>query len=77
MPAPAGRARATGSGTRGRDGRESDSRAVTETMSLVLGAAHETGASAGQVLDAAADIARRSDGLGNEVAGFVAQVRAA
>ncbi|WP_313899025.1 methyl-accepting chemotaxis protein [Methylobacterium sp. J-072] len=55
----------------------SGTRAVTETMSLVLGAAHETGASAGQVLDAAADIARRSDGLGSEVAGFVAQVRAA
>jgi methyl-accepting chemotaxis protein len=29
------------------------------------------------VLDAAADIARRSNGLGGEVAGFVAQVRAA
>ena len=55
----------------------SGTRAVTETMALVLGAAHETGASAGQVLDAAADIARRSDGLGSEVAGFVAQVRAA
>ncbi|MCJ2120930.1 methyl-accepting chemotaxis protein [Methylobacterium sp. J-001] len=55
----------------------SGTRAVTETMTLVLGAAHETGASAGQVLDAAADIARRSDGLGSEVAGFVALVRAA
>ncbi|MDP4002377.1 methyl-accepting chemotaxis protein [Methylobacterium sp. NEAU K] len=55
----------------------SGTRAVTETMALVLGAAHETGASAAQVLDAAADIARRSDGLGSEVAGFVAQVRAA
>ena len=55
----------------------SGTRAVTETMSMVLDAAHETGASAGRVLDAAADIARRSDGLGNEVAGFVAQVRAA
>jgi methyl-accepting chemotaxis protein len=55
----------------------SGTRAVTETMSLVLDAAHETGASAGRVLDAAADIARRSDGLGSEVAGFLAQVRAA
>lgn len=52
-------------------------RSVTETMAAVLGAAHETGISAAQVLDAAADIARRSNGLGGEVAGFVAQVRAA
>lgn len=51
-------------------------RSVTETMALVLGAAHETGISAAQVLEAAADIARRSDGLGGEVAGFVTQVRA-
>ena len=55
----------------------SGTRAVTETMAAVLGAARETGASAAQVLDAAADIARRSNGLGGEVAGFVAQVRAA
>ncbi|MCJ2070432.1 methyl-accepting chemotaxis protein [Methylobacterium sp. J-030] len=52
-------------------------RSVTETMTLVLGAAHETGISAAQVLEAAADIARRSNGLGGEVAGFVTQVRAA
>ncbi|XYD10554.1 methyl-accepting chemotaxis protein [Methylobacterium sp. NMS12] len=55
----------------------SGTRAVTDTMALVLGAARETGASAAEVLDAAADIARRSNGLGGEVAGFVAQVRAA
>ncbi|MCJ2051345.1 methyl-accepting chemotaxis protein [Methylobacterium sp. J-070] len=55
----------------------SGTRAVTETMAAVLGAARETGTSAAQVLDAAADIARRSNGLGGEVAGFVAQVRAA
>jgi methyl-accepting chemotaxis protein len=55
----------------------SGTRAVTETMAAVLGAARETGASAAEVLDAAADIARRSTGLGGEVAGFVAQVRAA
>ncbi|MCJ2060470.1 methyl-accepting chemotaxis protein [Methylobacterium sp. J-048] len=55
----------------------SGTRAVTETMSQVLDAAHHTGASAGEVLNAAADIARRSEGLGSEVAGFVAQVRAA
>ncbi|WP_342104786.1 HAMP domain-containing methyl-accepting chemotaxis protein [Methylobacterium sp. SI9] len=55
----------------------SGTRSVTETMALVLGAAHETGVSAAQVLEAAADIARRSNGLGGEVTGFVAQVRAA
>ncbi|MBP2495879.1 methyl-accepting chemotaxis protein [Methylobacterium sp. PvP062] len=55
----------------------SGTRAVTDTMALVLGAARETGVSAAEVLDAAADIARRSNGLGGEVAGFVAQVRAA
>jgi methyl-accepting chemotaxis protein len=55
----------------------SGTRSVTETMALVLGAAHETGVSAAQVLESAADIARRSNGLGGEVAGFVAQVRAA
>ena len=55
----------------------SGTRAVTDTMALVLGAARETGASAAEVLDAAADIARRSNGLGGEVAGFVTQVRAA
>jgi methyl-accepting chemotaxis protein len=55
----------------------SGTRSVTETMALVLGAARETGASAAEVLAAAADIARRSNGLGSEVAGFVAQVRAA
>ena len=52
-------------------------RAVTETMEQVRAAAHETGAGAAEVLGAAGDIARRSDGLGAEVAGFVAQVRAA
>ncbi|MCJ2090538.1 methyl-accepting chemotaxis protein [Methylobacterium sp. E-005] len=52
-------------------------RSVTETMALVLDAAHETGLSAAQVLEAAADIARRSNGLGGEVTGFVTQVRAA
>ncbi|SDA17995.1 methyl-accepting chemotaxis protein [Methylobacterium sp. UNC378MF] len=55
----------------------SGTRAVTETMALVLDAARETGASAAEVLNAAADIARRSNGLGGEVAGFVSQVRAA
>ena len=55
----------------------SGTRAVTETMELVRDAAHETGASAAQVLAASGDIARRSDGLGAEVAGFVAQVRSA
>ncbi|MEL6060374.1 MULTISPECIES: methyl-accepting chemotaxis protein [unclassified Methylobacterium] len=55
----------------------SGTRSVTETMALVLGAAQETGLSAAQVLEAAADIARRSNGLGGEVAGFVTQVRAA
>jgi methyl-accepting chemotaxis protein len=55
----------------------SGTRSVTDTMALVLGAAHETGLSAAQVLEAAADIARRSNGLGGEVAGFVTQVRAA
>jgi methyl-accepting chemotaxis protein len=55
----------------------SGTRSVTETMAAVLDAARETGESAAQVLDAAADIARRSNGLGGEVAGFVAQVRAA
>lgn len=52
-------------------------RAVTETMEQVRTAAHETGAGAVQVLGAAGDIARRSGGLGAEVAGFVAQVRTA
>jgi methyl-accepting chemotaxis protein len=51
-------------------------RAVTETMEQVRDAAQETGASAAQVLAASGDIARRSDGLGTEVSGFVAQVRA-
>ncbi len=55
----------------------SGTRSVTETMAHVLEAARQTGASAAEVLDAAADIARRSNGLGGEVAGFVAQVRAA
>ncbi|SDM85117.1 methyl-accepting chemotaxis protein [Methylobacterium phyllostachyos] len=55
----------------------SGTRSVTETMALVLDAARVTGISAAQVLEAAADIARRSNGLGGEVAGFVAQVRAA
>jgi methyl-accepting chemotaxis protein len=55
----------------------SGTRAVTDTMAQMLGAARETGSSAALVLAAAADIARRSDGLGSEVAGFVAQVRAA
>ncbi|MCJ2138222.1 methyl-accepting chemotaxis protein [Methylobacterium sp. J-026] len=55
----------------------SGTRSVTKTMALVLNAAHETGVSAAQVLEAAADIARRSNGLGGEVSGFVAQVRAA
>ncbi|WP_267424425.1 methyl-accepting chemotaxis protein [Methylobacterium sp. GC_Met_2] len=55
----------------------SGTRSVTDTMALVLGAANETGISAAQVLEAAADIARRSNGLGGEVAGFVTQVRAA
>jgi len=55
----------------------SGTRSVTETMALVLVAARETGISAAQVLEAAADIAGRSNGLGGEVAGFVAQVRAA
>ena len=55
----------------------SGTRSVTETMALVMDAARQTGASAAEVLDAAADIARRSNGLGGEVAGFVAQVRAA
>ena len=55
----------------------SGTRAVTDTMAAVLGAARETGASAAEVLNAAADIARRSNGLGGEVSGFVARVRAA
>jgi methyl-accepting chemotaxis protein len=55
----------------------SGTRAVTETMAHVLQAARETGVSAAEVLDAAGDMARRSRGLGGEVAGFVAQVRAA
>ena len=55
----------------------SGTRSVTETMAAVLGAARETGASAAEVLDAAADIARRSNGLGGEVAAFVTKVRAA
>ena len=55
----------------------SGTRSVTETMALVLEAANETGRSAAQVLEAAADIARRSNGLGGEVAGFVTQVRVA
>jgi methyl-accepting chemotaxis protein len=55
----------------------SGTRAVTETMALVLDATRETGTSAAEVLTAAADIARRSGGLGGEVTSFVAQVRAA
>ena len=43
---------------------------------LVLGWAGGSG-EVTRKLAAAADIARRSDGLGGEVAGFVAQVRAA
>ena len=52
-------------------------RAVTQTMEQVRIATRETDAGAAQVHAASGDIARRSEGLGAEVAGFVARVRAA
>ncbi len=51
--------------------------AVTETMAEVQAAALQAGDAAAQVLAAAGELARRSDGLGGEVAGFVREIRAA
>ena len=51
--------------------------AVTETMAQVQAAALQAGNGASAVLAAAGDLARRSGGLGTEITGFVAEVRAA
>ncbi|MFH6784063.1 MULTISPECIES: methyl-accepting chemotaxis protein [Methylobacterium] len=50
---------------------------VTETLHDLRREAGETGAAAGQVLDAALILARHSDGLTQEVGGFLAAVKAA
>lgn len=52
-------------------------RTVTTNMSGVSEAANHTGAIAGHVLDAAADLSKQAEGLSTEVSRFVADVRAA
>ena len=50
---------------------------VTGNMAGVAQASEETGAAAGQVLDAASELSRQSEHLGAEVGRFLATVRAA
>jgi len=50
---------------------------VTTNISGVSAAANETGAAAGQVLNAAGELSRQTEALTGEVRGFVAEVRAA
>ncbi|MBE9605838.1 MCP four helix bundle domain-containing protein [Acetobacteraceae bacterium H6797] len=51
--------------------------AVSQNISAVSRGANDTGAAAAQVLSAATELSRQSEGLTSEVNGFVAQVRAA
>ena len=52
-------------------------RTVTDNIAGVSRAANETGAAAGQVLDAAGGLSRQAETLSSEVRSFLTSVRAA